>query len=168
MALKQLIALTQIEVTIAPGVAGNKLAGVRPVAPKSRTIPKGAKFKAMTKAQEDELFALGSVSEDPDATAESSKEVTDLGSASSKKAAKAAQESEGAAAELEAARAAYRDEFTEEPHPAAKAETLRDKIEKSVKAREDAERKTAKDAEVSKAGADAAKADDAGDGTNMV
>jgi hypothetical protein len=58
MALKQLIALTEIHVTMTPGKAGDPSKGIAPVRPKTKTIPNGAQFKAQSKEQEDEFIAI--------------------------------------------------------------------------------------------------------------
>lgn len=58
MALKQLLALTEIHMTTAPGKAGDRSKGIPPVAPKVKVIPANAQFKAQSEAQEAEFIAI--------------------------------------------------------------------------------------------------------------
>ena len=59
MALKQLIALTEIHVTTAPGKAGDRSKGIPPVAPKVKIIPATAQFKAQNEEQQAEFIRIG-------------------------------------------------------------------------------------------------------------
>jgi hypothetical protein len=58
MALKQLIALTEIHMTVTPGKAGDPAKGLAPVRPKTKTIPNGAQFKAQSEEQEAEFIEM--------------------------------------------------------------------------------------------------------------
>jgi len=132
--VKQLIAMTEIHVTEVPGKPGDRLKSIAPIPPKVRVIPATSVFKAADAAQEKEFIDMGAarVAETEDRIEKA--EVIDLSGDGATQKSSAKQAAEADVAELEAARAAYRDAFGEEAHGKAKAETLRGKVEDKAKA----------------------------------
>jgi len=58
-ALKQLLALTTITITVKPAQPGDINAGIRPVPPETQDIPMGAQFKARDAEEEAQLIDMG-------------------------------------------------------------------------------------------------------------
>ena len=96
MALKSLIAITDIEMTVTPGKAGDRSKGIAPVQPKTKTIKTGTIFKARDKAEQDEFFALACVRESDLTDDDEDDEGLDLKKAEKAEKAKAAKETKAA------------------------------------------------------------------------
>ncbi len=111
MGLKQLTAITEIHLTKKPGKAADPDKGTPAVRPEVQVIKAGTQFKAMSKAQEEELIGMGAARHTESSDDEDDDDDED--------------------AELAALRAEYEDVLGEAPRSNMKADTMRERIEEA-------------------------------------
>jgi len=151
-----LIAITQIEVTLALGQAGDSTKGLPSMPPKTLSVAPGTLFIAADKDQEYQLVAMGAarLAEARETTGRDDVlDFTDVASA------RAAQKAEFEHTESILAKAAYLTAFGEAASPQMRPADMRERIAEKAEAEAEAKKAEAKkaEAEAKKAEADARK-----------